>query len=171
METFDDIYILDLHGNSKRKEKSPDGSEDKNVFDIQQGVSIGVFIRKTKSANRNIYHADLYGQRKDKYEWLAEHDISKTSWKTLNPQAPFFLFIQQDTVLLPEYEQGWKLSDAFMTTSTGVKTHRDHFVYDFEVDQLRKRIIEFRDSSITDEEIISRYTLKDTTCIPGHCNE
>lgn len=162
MQTFDDIYILDLHGNSKRKEKCPDGSDDKNVFDIQQGVSIGVFVRKTKSSSKNVYHADLHGLRNDKYQWLSEQDISNTNWKTLTPQAPFYLFIQQNTALLPEYGQGWNLSDVFMTTSTGVKTHRDHFVYDFDADQLRKRINEFRDSSITDEEIMSRYGLKDT---------
>ena len=46
IETFDDIYILNLHGNSKKKEKNPDGSEDKNVFDIQQGVSIGIFVKE-----------------------------------------------------------------------------------------------------------------------------
>lgn len=162
IETFDDIYILDLHGNSKKKEKSPDGSEDKNVFDIQQGVSIGIFVRNDKSAKKNCYHAELFGTRKVKYQWLSEYDVGNTAWEKLSPTMPFFLLTQQDTTHLPEYVKGWKLNDIFMVTSTGVKTHRDHFVYDYDVDQLRKRIIEFRDPSLSDEEIAIRYNLKDT---------
>ncbi|MBN9351429.1 MAG: N-6 DNA methylase [Chitinophagaceae bacterium] len=46
--TFDKIYILDLHGNSKKKETAPDGSADQNVFDIMQGVSINIFVKKKK---------------------------------------------------------------------------------------------------------------------------
>jgi predicted helicase len=162
METFDDIYILDLHGNSKKKERCPDGSEDKNVFDIQQGVSIGIFVRKNKTTKKSCYHAELYGFRHSKYQWLAESDISSTTWNALMPTAPFYLFAQQDTQLLPEYEGGWKLSDLFLVTSTGVKTHRDHFVFDYEYQPLQKRISEFRDPSLTDSEIEERNDLKDT---------
>ncbi len=45
-KTFDKIYTIDLHGNSKKKETAPDGSVDQNVFDIMQGVSINIFIKK-----------------------------------------------------------------------------------------------------------------------------
>lgn len=177
MQTFDDIYILDLHGSSMRKEKCPDGSEDKNVFDIMQGVAIGIFVKRTKSREglATVHHSDLWGKRevyeKDsrgskliggKYKWLWNNSLASTDWCKLKPQAPFYLLIPQDTVLLPEFEHGWNVTDIFITTSTGVKTHRDHFVYDFNADQLRKRINEFRDPFVTDEEIVSRYALKDT---------
>lgn len=177
MQTFDDIYILDLHGNSNKKEKCPDGSEDKNVFDIMQGVSIGIFVKKSRSREglANVHHAELWGKREvyekvsegnilvgGKYHWLWGNSISSTKWTMLKPQPPFNLFIQQNTSLLPEYELGWKLSEVFMTISTGVKTHRDHFVYDFDVEQLRKRIIEFRDLSISDDDVAAHFTLKDT---------
>jgi predicted helicase len=46
METFDDIYVLNLHGNSKKKERAPDGSKDENVFDIQQGVAICLMVKR-----------------------------------------------------------------------------------------------------------------------------
>ncbi len=45
MESFDKIYVIDLHGNAKKKEVSPDGSPDKNVFDIQQGVAIVIGVK------------------------------------------------------------------------------------------------------------------------------
>jgi predicted helicase len=88
IETFDDIYILDLHGDSKRKEKSPDGSEDKNVFDIQQGVAIGLFVKTNKNTKKECYHADLYGLRQSKYSWLSENDVSSTTWNK-NSQRSF----------------------------------------------------------------------------------
>lgn len=45
LDSFDTIYVLDLHGNTKRKEAAPDGSRDENVFDIQQGVAIGIMVK------------------------------------------------------------------------------------------------------------------------------
>jgi predicted helicase len=162
MDGFDDIYILNLHGNSKRKEKSPDGSEDKNVFDIQQGVAIGIFIKKDKTGKKNYSHADLYGLRQSKYQWLSENDVSNTTWNVLTPKAPFYLFTPQDVKSSKEYENGWKLNDLFLLTSTGVKTHRDHFVFDFEYLPLQKRIMDFRDLLLSDIEIAQHYELRNT---------
>ena len=105
MQTFDDIYVLDLHGNSKKKERSPDGSKDENVFDIQQGVAIGIFVKRREKAGlsslANVYHAHLWGPREvskkvgeernlvgGKYHWLAEHDVASTEWATLTPKIP-----------------------------------------------------------------------------------
>ena len=97
LSTFSEIYILDLHGGSKKKEKTPEGGIDQNVFDIQQGVSIGIFIkRKESSSPAVVRHADLWGMRSDKYEWLLQHSLSTTTWTTLAPQPPFYLFRPQD---------------------------------------------------------------------------
>jgi predicted helicase len=165
MKTFDEIYILDLHGNSKRKETAPDGSKDENVFDIQQGVAIGIFTKYPASKlvkTKTIRHMDLYGLRSKKYEQLFDLDINKTPWKILTPQAPFFLFRPQNIELLPEYETGWKINDIFPVNSTGIKTHRDHFALDFDREVLRQRIMEFRDLSISDEVVRQKYKLPDT---------
>jgi predicted helicase len=162
MDGFDDIYILNLHGNSKKKEKSPDGSEDKNVFDIQQGVAIGIFIKKDKTGKKNYSHADLYGLRQSKYHWLSENDVGSTAWNVLTPRAPFYLFTPQDIKSSKEYENGWRLNDLFLLTSTGVKTHRDHFVFDFEYLPLQKRIMDFRDLLLSDIEIAQHYELRNT---------
>lgn len=109
-----------------------------------------------------IYHAHLYGTRDSKYDWLLTHDVQSTTWQELHPQAPFYLLIPQNTDLLGEYEQGWKITEVMPVNSTGVKTHRDHFVIDFDAEKLRDRIAEFRDLTIPDEVIAQRYSLSDT---------
>jgi predicted helicase len=107
METFDDISVLDLHGNSKKKQRSPDGSKDENVFDIQQGVAIGIFVKRKngKKEAATVRHSHLWGVREayeqdahgelalcgGKYHWLSGNDLSSTEWTTLEPQSPFYL--------------------------------------------------------------------------------
>ena len=103
MQTFDEIYLLDLHGNQKKKETCPDGSKDVNVFDIQQGVSIGIFVKRPENDGATkIYHSDIYGVRKDKYQQLLKDDIKSTNWKELKPTKPFYLFTPQNTKLLKQ---------------------------------------------------------------------
>lgn len=132
METFDDIYLLDLHGNSKRKEQSPDGSKDENVFDIQQGVAIGLFVKRkgTPEGPAQVHHADLYGERESKtgegkYGWLAANDVRTTKWTELTPQSPRYLFIPRDEALAEEYEAGWSIPEIFPVNSAGIVTARD----------------------------------------------
>ncbi|MCR4288128.1 MAG: N-6 DNA methylase, partial [Deltaproteobacteria bacterium] len=135
IDSFDDIYLLDLHGNSKKKEKCPDGSKDENVFDIQQGVSIGIFVKKQKKVSLKqspkILHAELWGLRKEKYKWLMENEVTQTEWKPLSPQATNYLFIPQDIELLPEYEAGWKIVDIMPNNSVGIVTSRDSLAVHF----------------------------------------
>jgi predicted helicase len=160
---FTKIYILNLHGNSKKKERSPDGSKDENIFDIQQGVAIGIFVKEpNKDGPATIYYADLWGSRENKYEQLLATDISNTPWTIIEPRPPFYLFIPQDATLLPEYENGWKISDAIPLHSSGVRTHRDHFAFDTDPSVLQRRIEDFRNLNISDEEIVKTYNLHDT---------
>ena len=162
IDNFTEIYILDLHGNVKKKECSSDGSKDENVFDIQQGVAIGIFIKVKDKEGAEVYHADLWGSREDKYEQLLASDISKELWIKIKPRPPFYLFSPQDVTMLPEYEKYWKITDITPINSTGVKTHRDHFVIDCDQLLLRIRIEDFRNLNISDEEIRERYDLSDT---------
>ena len=92
MASFDDLYLLDLHGSSKPKEVPPNGEKDKNVFDIQKGVAIALLVKRTKSAKSGtVQRADLWGTRSEKYDWLASHDVSDTPWEDVTPQqAPWF---------------------------------------------------------------------------------
>ncbi|MEN6519558.1 MAG: type ISP restriction/modification enzyme [Armatimonadota bacterium] len=127
METFDDIYILDLHGNSKKKETAPDGSKDENVFDIQQGVAICIMVKQTNknSKSASVYHIDVYGSREAKYKSLANICIDNTKWNILHPSSPFYLFSEQDIMLRSEYESYYSITDALITTSVGIVTARD----------------------------------------------
>ncbi|MGV8174886.1 MAG: type ISP restriction/modification enzyme, partial [Methanothrix sp.] len=163
INAFSDIFILDLHGNINRKERSPSGSEDENVFDIQQGVAIGIFIKDpTKSGPGIVHYAELWGNKNQKYEWLHNNDINKIEWTLVEPQPSFYLFRPQDYRLKTEYEKGWKITELMPICSTGIKTHRDHFSLDFENQSLRDRLINFKNLKISDLEISEKYNLHDT---------
>jgi predicted helicase len=170
MNAFTDIYILNLHGNVKKKEVAPDGSKDENVFDIQQGVAIGIFIKEgEQSEPAKVRYADLWGLRGEyplpqpgtKYNALSETDISTTEWIELRPNSPFYFFVPLQEDFRSEYEQGWKVTDIFNTYSSGITCARDKFVIDADLSQLRKRIEEFG-SNRSDEDIRSAYNLNDT---------
>ncbi|WP_228039268.1 type ISP restriction/modification enzyme [Dolichospermum sp. LEGE 00240] len=156
MQTFDEIYVLDLHGNSKKKEVCPDGSPDKNVFDIQQGVAISIFIKYENSQQKlaSVYHADLWGMREvyenkelvgGKYHWLAENDISSTEWTTLKPEFEFYLFQPQNINLKSEYENAPKITDILLINSLGVATARDNLTIQFTHNKLWETINKFID--------------------------
>jgi hypothetical protein len=132
MRSFDDIYLLDLHGNSKKKEKALDGGKDENVFDIQQGVAIGLFVKRNtvKNSPAQVYHADLYGIREFKYSVLAERDITNSPWTKLEPQAPSYLFVPQNETVRTEYEQYWHIPKIFSENgdpAPGIVTTHDDF--------------------------------------------
>jgi len=163
IDNFTEIYILNLHGNIKKKECSPDGSKDENVFDIQQGVSIGIFINNPEdSGPAKVQYAELWGTREKKYGYLRDNSVGSTAWTKINPQSIFYLFSPQDTALQPEYEHGLKITEIMQVNSTGVKTHRDHFVLDFDQPALISRIENFRNLNISDDQIRERYNLSDT---------
>ena len=126
MDTFSDIYLLDLHGNALKKETAPDGGADSNVFDIRQGVAIAVFVKEPgKSGQARVHHADLYGEREAKYETLLETDISTTGWERLQLKSPSYLFKPWDYELSDEYESWHKITDIMPVNSVGIVTGRD----------------------------------------------
>lgn len=162
MQTFTDIYVLDLHGNSKKKEVSPDGSPDQNVFDIQQGVSIGIFIKEPgKSTPAKVHHGELWGSRTSKYEILNQLDIETTEWVAVEPRSPEYLFIIQNIDLRTEYNSGWKLTEIFPVNTLGFQSHRDDFAIDFEMEDIKKKLQDFRNIKISNKEIEEKYELKD----------
>jgi predicted helicase len=163
LETFDEIYILDLHGNSKKKETSPDGSKDENVFDIMQGVSINIFVKKTPKSETlaTVYHYDLFGKRQTKYDFLDKNEINTVGWQQLEIKSPNYFFIPKDYEVKEKYSKGFSLANLFPLNSSGIKTHRDHFVIDFDKASLEKRIQIFFDSGHSDDEIRKMFKLKD----------
>ena len=130
METFDDIYIVDLHGNANKAEKAADGGKDENVFDIRQGVAIVLLVKRSQPKGRlaDVRLANLLGAREKKYEWLAEHDVDDTRWTTVPASAPQHLFVSRNEDHLDEYEEGWNVRDLFPTNSAGIVTANDSIV-------------------------------------------
>jgi len=160
MNSFNEIYLLDLHGNSLKREKCPDGSKDENVFDIRQGVAISLFIKK-KGLERKVFHSECWGLREDKYNWLSENDIETTNWQEIKPKPEFYLFIPREEALLEAYNKYLKITDIFPVNSVGIVTSRDNFVIDCDRDALKRRVEIFRDKNLPDEIIKQTFGLRD----------
>ncbi len=154
MNSFNEIYILDLHGNSLKKEKCPDGSKDENVFDIQQGVAIALFIKKREEQKETkIHHSEIWGLRENKRDWLFKNDVKTTSWRELSPKSEFYLFIPRDERLLESYEKHPKVADIFPLNGVGMTTARDRFVIDRDKNTLLNRIRLFKNSKYSDDDL------------------
>jgi predicted helicase len=146
LKTYDKIYTIDLHGNSKKKETAPDGSADTNVFDIQQGVSINVFVKTgKKKANElgKILHYDLYGKRDFKYNFLNENSIQSIDFNELPNVAPMYFMVQKDFEAQKTYDEGFSITELFSLNNVGVVTSRDSFVIDESKSVLSNRITDF----------------------------
>jgi type I restriction-modification system DNA methylase subunit len=142
LETFDSIYIVDLHGSSKKKEKAPNGGKDENVFNIMQGVSINIFMKKEgkKKGLGTVYHTELYGKREDKFETLNNGDMESIKWNKLNYSEPYYFFVPKDFSANLDYEKGFKVDDLFAVSNSGVKTDRDELFIDNDSFELENRI-------------------------------
>lgn len=165
LETFDKIYILDLHGNSKKKETADDGSPDQNVFDIMQGVSINLFVKKRNNNSKNTlaetFHFSLKGKRDKKYAFLDLNKLSSINWNKLTPIEPDFFLVHKNFEQRDEYLSGFKLNELFPHFSSGVKTHRDHFVVDSKEEDLKSRVRYFLDQNNSDSDVSAQLKLKD----------
>ena len=158
IDAFSDIYIVNLHGSSKKQEKAPGGEGDENVFDIQQGVAIGVFVKEPgKGGPARVHHTDFWGLRNQKYDWLFEHDIPTTAFKFLKPTSPFYFLVPREEGVRKEYEAGRKVTEILHVKVTGIVTARDEFVLDFDKARLLERISDLRSETLTDEEIRKKY--------------
>jgi len=142
LETFDNIYILNLHGNSKKKEKAPDGSKDENVFNIQQGVSINILVRKEEKKNGlgTVHHTEIYGKRDHKFKTLNESIIPNINWENLDYSEPYYFFVPKDFTLEDEYRNGFKLDELIPISNSGIKTDRDILFVDKNKITLENRI-------------------------------
>ena len=155
MKTFDAVYILDLHGNKRTNEQPPDGGIDENVFNIQQGVAIGIFVKHApeKLDSARIYHAELWGNREDKYNWLEANTVDTTPWKELTPVPPNYLLVPHSESVSEEYERYWKITDIFLLKNSGIVTSRDEMVTDFEPEPILERVNHFRNSTESNEQL------------------
>jgi predicted helicase len=158
MQSFGELYIYDLHGNSRSKQRAPDGSEDENVFDIQQGVSIILAIKKPHQKGLGkVFHGELWGLREEKYQALSKTEILTTKWDNLSPVSPDYVFTPGGETLRKEYYAGWLLSDAMPVNSIGIVTARDNLTIHFTEDEVWDTVQDLL--SLPIEEARTKYEL------------
>jgi len=160
---FDEVYIVNLHGNARKKELSPNGSKDENVFDIMQGVSINIFIRKenhSKSSFGKVYYKDLFGLREEKYDWLNHHSFGEdVEWEEIECLAPYYFMIPKDFSTKEEYEKGFPINNLLSVYTTGLKSQQDKANIFFTQKEADEMLYEFNNK--TEDELKKEYGFKD----------
>lgn len=157
MQSFDKIYVIDLHGNARKCEKSPDGTIDQNVFEIMQGVCISFFVKNDKIKDKGIYHLDIFGKRDAKFKQISEVDLNKTQFNKINPVKPFYLFIPQNDKVTEQYNNFISLKDIFTEYNSGIATQRDNFTIDIDLDKLKNKIADLK--NLDPEVVRQKYNL------------
>ena len=162
LETFDEIYVLNLHGNARKKEVAPDGGKDECVFNIMQGVAITLFVKKGGSAAKNakcakVYYADLWGKKKDKLATLDAATMESVAWKELQLAEPYCFFVPKDFALEDEYNKGFSVAELFLKFGLGVKSERDDVAIHFTREGLKETISDFSQMEV--ESIRAKYHL------------
>ncbi|GAA9136153.1 DNA methyltransferase [Helicobacter pylori] len=159
LECYDELYILNLHGNARKKEKTPQGTKDENVFNIMQGVSINLFVKNPQVVRQKIHYYDVYGQRAEKYAFLAQNDLNSIEWLEIAPRGPFYSLLPLKTPLLDEYEQGFSVKDMFQVGGTGICSKRDHVVFHRKKESLLELLKDF--STLEPSELRRKYDIED----------
>ncbi|MBZ9984112.1 MULTISPECIES: type ISP restriction/modification enzyme [unclassified Mesorhizobium] len=170
IDSFDQIYLVDLHGSTKPKEMVPEGEENENVFDIQKGVAIALLVKK-KGVERGVWYTDMWGSRLSKYQECAAAEFAKIEWVQPKPSSPYFMLSPLDWTGWDEYGQWWQIADSlsaaddkkqiFTVNVLGFQTHRDHFAIALKRDEMIKRVSDMRDVSQSDSLLQERYSIKD----------
>lgn len=162
LNSFNRIYILNLHGSSLRREKTPNGRKDENVFDVRPGVAIAIFEKNSTVKTNGIFYADLYGTREEKYVWLDRHDAENVKWKEVHPSSPHYFFVPQDDKLLEEYNSFLGLTQIFNKYSLSIQTHRDSLAISFDNEDIKKKVDMFKNLKVSDDFVKQTLKLKDT---------
>ncbi len=164
INSFTKSYIINLHGDSKKKEVSPDGSKDENVFDIMQGVSINIFVKKqnSKSELGQVFSKDLFGSRKIKYDYLSKSNINQINWKRLNLITPEYFFTPKDFSLQKSYDTFFQLKLLFTDYKSGIETKRDKLFIDYNLEYLKERIEKVINNDI-DETFIKEFNVTNSS--------
>lgn len=160
LESFDKIYILDLHGSSKKNETALDGSKDENVFDIMQGVSINLFVKTGRKKSKELgkaFHSELYGRRDFKYDNLNLNSLKKIEWKVLNTNFPNFFFKNKNFENIEIYEQAFKIDNLFIQNNAGLATEFDELVIKNSISEAEELLRDLKNKPIL--EILSKYNI------------
>lgn len=162
LESFDTIYILDLHGSTKKNESALDGSKDENVFDIQQGVSINLFVKsnkKKKGKLGDVFHSELFGLREFKYQTLIDNNINSIVWNKLEYKSPNYFFVPKDFSEEKSYIKGFKIEELLPKYSSGIESQKDSIAVQISENEINQVVDDF--IKMNESDISTKYKLKD----------
>ena len=159
LQDYDEIFIIDLHGNANKNEKCPDGSKDENVFDIKQGVSINIFVKYSHNSKKlaKVYHCDVYGSRAYKYDFLNKKDLSSLTFENVKLQAPNYFFVPQNNEFFDDYLKGFSVDEAFSIGSVGIVSAKDKVLINKNKDELLKNVSENYNIDVNSEKVKEIY--------------
>ncbi len=160
LKSFDEIYIVNLHG--EMDEKTPNGSRDENVFDITKGTSINIFIKNGKRKENDIAtvnYVDVYGSRNDKYKLLGSYRLANLNFQTLTPEAPYYFFVPRNTSNKNVYYQGFKINELMRVYNSGIVSMGDGFAIANDANEIKDRITDFLHTNYTPIELNKKYAL------------
>lgn len=166
LETFDDVFVLNLHGDKISKETAPNGGVDENVFDIQQGVSIVLFVKNSKTREQKLgqlHHFDLFGKRESKYLWLENNDLTKTEWHDLDSLQPAYYFVPKNFELHTEYDRGQQVSLLFGNFAAGIKFRKDNLLVKPHMTKESVRIMASDVCNMPPNALYEKYDFSDTS--------
>lgn len=164
LESFDNIYVINLHGDAKKKEITQDGTIDENVFDIMQGVSINIFVKhktSTKSNHAKIFYRSYLGSREFKYETLASNTLSSIEWKSLLPSPPYYFFVPKEFGDKEKYDKGISIKELFPHYNSGIQTKADEITIQFSKEEAENIANDFR--TLTVEQLKTKFTKKESS--------
>ena len=158
LDSFNAIYLLNLHGSSRKREAAPTAQRDENIFDIVQGVSILLCVKQRDNSDpAKVYYADIWGSREVKYKTLSETDVQTTEWNQLQSTSPLYLFVPQTTEFITEYERGWEITDIFQMGQVAIVTGRDKLTLHRTPETLRETVADF--VSLSEADAREKYGL------------
>lgn len=161
LKTFDNIYIINLHGSNKTKETCPDGSKDENVFGIESGVCITLFVKtgteKGESSLAKVYYKDVYGKKKDKFDFLEQNDLLALNFEEVTPTSPMYFLLPIKKNMETEFGQGFSVEELFIKRGLGMRTHRDNIAYQANLSDIKSIIEDFK--FLEESEIKKKYNI------------
>lgn len=162
--TYDDIYVVNLHGSVKKKETAPDGSKDENVFDIQQGTAIIIMVKNPNSTGSSalgkVHYYELYGRRESKYNWLNTNSLGSVKWSDITATEPYYFFVPRDTDKESDYKKGISITKLFSNYNSGIQTKRDSLNIHFTLEESHAVAKDFKQLSV--EVISKKYNVEDS---------
>ncbi len=148
MNTFDQIFIVNLNGSAKQEGKFPDGvTKDEPVFDIEQGVAISFFIKR-KGLEKKVFYTDFWGARREKYLTCLNESIGTIQWTELKPKTPDYYFIPKAEKHKSEYDTFYSIADIFKIYSLPLMTGNDKISVHFDIKTLEKNLNTFTEKNV-----------------------